>query len=68
MVKAGRVETWEIAREAVDGWGRGEWANDVTKKGEMDGSVVVDGRQGMDGMGIAWLYYSNMVLEQVSMI
>ena len=23
MVGGGRVETWEIAREGVDGWGRG---------------------------------------------
>ena len=42
VVRGGRVEIWEIVREGVDGWGEG---------GELDGSVVVDGRQGMDGMG-----------------
>ena len=24
MVGGGKAETWEIAREGVDGWGRGE--------------------------------------------
>ena len=40
VVIGGRVETWEIAREGLDGWGRG---------GVLGGSVVVGGRQGMDG-------------------
>ena len=39
VVEGGRVETWETAREGVDGWGRGE----------LNGSVVVGGRKGMDG-------------------
>ena len=51
MVGGGRVETWEIAREGVDEWGRGEQVKDVMEKGELDVSVVVDGRQGLDGMG-----------------
>ena len=45
LVGRGRVETWEISKEGMDGWGGGESEKVVMKTGEMDGSVVVYGRK-----------------------
>ena len=44
MVGGGRVDKWEIVTKGMDGWGGGESKKAVREKGELDESMVVDGR------------------------